>query len=79
MQYSSNKVDSLLKKKLDSPTNTGVAGQVPVYQEDGSTVWGDMLTQDDVLEILDETGTCHPVMSASSLIYTSNTGEIYIL
>lgn len=45
VQYSSNKVDSLLKKKLDSPTNTGVAGQVPVYQADGSTVWGDMPVQ----------------------------------
>lgn len=45
IQYSSNEVDNLLKKKLDSPTNAGVAGQVPVYQEDGSTVWGDMPVQ----------------------------------
>lgn len=47
-QYSSNEVDNLLKKKLDSPTNTGATGQVPVYQEDGSTMWGDVLTQVDI-------------------------------
>ena len=45
IQYSSNEVDNLLKNKLDSPTNAGTTGQVPVYQEDGSTVWGDMPVQ----------------------------------
>ena len=48
LQYSSKEVDNLLNQKLDSPTNTGTTGQVPVYQEDGSTVWGDVLTQVDI-------------------------------
>ena len=42
IQYSSSQVDDLLSSKLDSPTNDGSAGQVPVYQEGGTTVWGDM-------------------------------------
>ncbi len=45
LQYSSNEVNSLLNQKLNSPTNTGATGQVPVYQKDGSTVWGDMPVQ----------------------------------
>lgn len=48
LQYSPKEVDNLLNQKLDSPTNTGIAGQVPVYQEDGSTMWGDVLTQVDI-------------------------------
>lgn len=38
-------IDVLLNQKLDSPTNAGTTGQVPVYQADGSTVWGDMPVQ----------------------------------
>ena len=45
LQYSSKEVDNLLNQKLDSPTNTGTTGQVPVYQQDGSTAWGDMPVQ----------------------------------
>lgn len=74
IQYSSNEVDSLLKKKLDSPTNTGVAGQVPVYQEDGSTVWGDMPVQ--IQADWNETDTTSDAYIANKPTIPSKTSDL---